>query len=443
MPDVMFTGPEGRLEGRYHQSKEEHAPIALILHPHPQYGGTMNHKVVFSLFHVFVNRGFSVLRFNSRGVGRSQGRFDSGMGELSDAAAALDWLQSMNADAKSCWIAGYSFGAWIGMQLLMRRPEIDCFISVAPPANSYDFAFLAPCPSSGLIVGAEKDEVVPLADIQKLVARLSLQKDITVESRTIKGANHFFHDSLDKLAVDVDKYVAKCLLNPPGRGDEQQGAVAQAYAVGEDRQPPAASAAAARRSSSGKADRQAAQRAHREEGESLRLQRIAVPAEAVGRHDLAARLRGDRFQQSRIARAAAGDRPIASTGAGKWRAASAMARAVPRVSVAAPSATLTAVGPRIAEVAAVERLGRLAREVAMLAEALEARAIDLARCGERAVACRSAGRRACAHQSSIGPLPGPVSKASSVSSAPIHVTLATPPIFTTASGRGRSRTRAA
>jgi alpha/beta superfamily hydrolase len=150
-------------------------------------------------------------------VGRSQGRFDNGMGELSDAAAALDWLQAMNADAKSCWIAGYSFGAWIGMQLLMRRPEIDCFISVAPPANSYDFGFLAPCPSSGLIVGAEKDEVVPLADIQKLVARLSLQKGITVESRTIKSANHFFHDSLDKLAVEVDKYVAKCLINPPGR----------------------------------------------------------------------------------------------------------------------------------------------------------------------------------------------------------------------------------
>ena len=217
MPDVMFTGPEGRLEGRYHQSKEEHAPIALILHPHPQYGGTMNHKVVFSLFHVFVNRGFSVLRFNTRGVGRSQGRFDNGLGELSDAAAALDWLQSTNPDAKSCWIAGYSFGAWIGMQLLMRRPEIDCFISVAPPANSYDFGFLAPCPSSGLIVGAEKDEVVPLADIQKLVARLSLQKGITVEARTVKAANHFFHDALDRLAVEVDKYVAKCLINPPGR----------------------------------------------------------------------------------------------------------------------------------------------------------------------------------------------------------------------------------
>ena len=217
MPDVIFTGPEGRLEGRYHQSKETNAPIALMLHPHPQAGGTMNNKVVFTLFHVFVTRGFSVMRFNFRGVGRSQGNFDNGQGELSDAAAALDWLQGMNPDASACWVAGFSFGAWIGMQLLMRRPEIDGFVSVAPPANSYDFGFLAPCPSSGLIVHGDKDEVVPAADIQKLVAKLSLQKGITVESRTVKNANHFFHDALDRLAVDVDRYVAKCLITPPGR----------------------------------------------------------------------------------------------------------------------------------------------------------------------------------------------------------------------------------
>jgi uncharacterized protein len=211
MPDVMFTGPEGRLEGRYHQSKEEHAPIALILHPHPQYGGTMNHKVVFSLFHVFVNRGFSVLRFNTRGVGRSQGRFDNGMGELSDAAAALDWLQSMNADAKSCWIAGYSFGAWIGMQLLMRRPEIDCFISVSPPANSYDFAFLAPCPSSGLIVHGDKDAVVPHKDVTGLVEKLKTQKGIIIEQKVIPGANHFFDSRIDTLMQSVSEYLDKRL----------------------------------------------------------------------------------------------------------------------------------------------------------------------------------------------------------------------------------------
>ena len=126
MPDVIFNGPEGRLEGRYQHAKRDDAPVALILHPHPQHGGTMNNKVVYSLYHSFSRRGFSTLRFNFRGVGRSQGAFDSGLGELSDAAAALDWMQGHNPNATGCWIAGFSFGAWIAMQLMMRRPEITC-----------------------------------------------------------------------------------------------------------------------------------------------------------------------------------------------------------------------------------------------------------------------------------------------------------------------------
>ena len=82
MPEVLINGPEGRLEGRYHHSKVANAPIALLLHPHPQHGGTMNNKVVYTLFQVFVNQGFSVLRFNFRGVGRSQGSFDRGEGAV-------------------------------------------------------------------------------------------------------------------------------------------------------------------------------------------------------------------------------------------------------------------------------------------------------------------------------------------------------------------------
>ena len=159
MPEVIFNGPEGRLEGRYQAGKTPDAPLALILHPHPQMpNGNMNNRVSYTLFQTFAALGFSVLRFNFRGVGRSQGVYDAGVGELSDAAAALDWLQMLNKDAKTCWIAGYSFGAWIGMQLLMRRPEISGFISVAPPANSKDFMFLAPCPSSGLIIHGGADD---------------------------------------------------------------------------------------------------------------------------------------------------------------------------------------------------------------------------------------------------------------------------------------------
>jgi uncharacterized protein len=209
MPEVIINGPEGRLEGRYHHSKHPNAPIALLLHPHPQHSGTMNNKVVYTLYHAFVRQGFSALRFNFRGVGRSQGSFDRGEGELSDAASALDWLQGYNANASACWIGGFSFGAWIGMQLLMRRPEIDGFISVAPPANLYDFGFLAPCPSSGLIIHGDKDHLVPLESVQKLINKLMHQRDITIDFRLVKGADHFFQNRLEELDEEVEDYLTK------------------------------------------------------------------------------------------------------------------------------------------------------------------------------------------------------------------------------------------
>jgi alpha/beta superfamily hydrolase len=211
MPEVMINGPAGRIEGRYVHGKQPNAPVALFLHPHPQHGGTMNNKVVYTLFHAFGRRGFSTLRFNFRGVGRSQGTYDRGEGELSDAASALDWLQTFNPNASACWIAGHSFGAWIGMQLLMRRPEIDGFISVAPPANSFDFSFLAPCPSSGLIVHGNKDELVPEQSVHKLVNKLSHQRDIRIDYRLVDGATHLFSNHVEQLDKHVDDYLDNAL----------------------------------------------------------------------------------------------------------------------------------------------------------------------------------------------------------------------------------------
>ncbi|WP_282606286.1 alpha/beta hydrolase [Pelagibius sp. Alg239-R121] len=211
MPDVIINGPEGRLEGRYQHNKSPNAPIALMLQPHPQHGGTMNNKVVYTLFHAFARQGFSVLRFNFRGVGRSQGVFDRGEGELSDAASALDWLQTINENASACWIAGFSFGAWIGMQLLMRRPEINGFVSIAPPANMHDFTFLAPCPSSGLILQGDQDDIVPEPSVAKLVDKLSSQRGIAIDYRVLNGAGHFFGDQMDELNTHLDDYLNKTL----------------------------------------------------------------------------------------------------------------------------------------------------------------------------------------------------------------------------------------
>jgi uncharacterized protein len=204
MPEVIFPGPDGRLEGRYQPGSRPRAPVAIILHPHP---GTMNNHIVHMLYNIFTKRGFATLRFNFRGVGRSQGEFDNGIGELSDAASALDWLQQFNPEAQTTWVAGFSFGAWIGMQLLMRRPEIKGFISVAPPANLYDFGFLAPCPSSGLIINGAADEVVTAGGVQKLVDKLKTQRHITITHEVIDGANHFFEREMDQLQGTIERYL--------------------------------------------------------------------------------------------------------------------------------------------------------------------------------------------------------------------------------------------
>ena len=169
----------------------------------------MNNKIVYNLYYVFARRGFSVLRFNFRGVGRSQGEFDNGIGELADAAGALDWLQSLKPAAKEVWLAGFSFGAWIGMQLLMRRPEVEGFISIAPPANMYDFSFLAPCPTDGLIVHGSNDDIVPELSVEKLNHKLALQKNIDVDYKLVKGANHFFQNHMDELIKTIETYIDK------------------------------------------------------------------------------------------------------------------------------------------------------------------------------------------------------------------------------------------
>ena len=188
----------------------------------------MNNKVVYTLYQNFVRRGFACLRFNFRGVGRSQGAFDRGEGELSDAATALDWMQMYNPNSGGCWVAGFSFGAWIGMQLLMRRPEVQGFISVALPANMYDFSFLAPCPSSGLMVHGAEDTLVPVDSVAKLVQKLQQQRGIAIDLEVIEAADHFFSEHPEALTRAVELYIDQALKPVAEAEAETAPKVAQA-----------------------------------------------------------------------------------------------------------------------------------------------------------------------------------------------------------------------
>ena len=207
--EIFIPGPCGRIQAKYFKNEQPGAPVAIVLQPHPQYGGTMNNKVVVQTFHNFLENDFSVCRVNFRGVGKSEGDFDNGQGELADAAAALDWLERENFDNSQCWIAGFSFGSLIAMQLLMRRPEVNRFIAISPQPNVYDFSFLSPCPSSGLMVYGKKDELVPIEHIIELNKKLSAQKGIKVEFQSVNDANHFFTKSEVNLSKALNKYIKK------------------------------------------------------------------------------------------------------------------------------------------------------------------------------------------------------------------------------------------
>ena len=205
--EIFIPGPSGRIQAKYFKSKQQGAPVALVLQPHPQYGGTMNNRIVSETHNCFYKNNFSVMRINFRGVGKSDGVFDNGQGELSDAAAALDWIEKENPGYSQCWVSGFSFGALICMQLIMRRPEVNKFIAISPQPNVYDFSFLAPCPISGLIIYGKNDELVQVDSILNLKKRLNMQKNIIVKFDSIPNANHFYKGKEKELTNSIKEYI--------------------------------------------------------------------------------------------------------------------------------------------------------------------------------------------------------------------------------------------
>lgn len=209
MPDIIFPGPDGRLEGRYHHGPEANAPIALILHPHPLYGGTMNNKVVYNLFHVFAKRGFSVLRFNFRGVGRSEGVHDEGRGEADDTLAVVQWLRAQ-APGAPLLLAGFSFGAFVSLKAAARaQPQLQ--VSIAPPFRYFSGEPLPPRPDAPwLVVHGRDDDVVAYDDTVTVLRQYQPPPELV----TLDGAGHFFHGQLGELGRAVGAFLRRHLPGP-------------------------------------------------------------------------------------------------------------------------------------------------------------------------------------------------------------------------------------
>ena len=201
--NIFFEGPAGRLEAILKEPSHVPSRVAIVCHPHPLFGGTMHNKVVYRIAKAFQQSGFSVLRFNFRGAGRSQGQHDNGRGEQDDLRAAIRFMEEKYEGAQ-VWLAGFSFGARVILQAACEERRIRALIAAGTPASRYDFKSAIPCPVPRLFVQGALDEFGSVADVEKLIEGM----DGPTSLKVIEGADHFFEGRLDELAQAVSEFIS-------------------------------------------------------------------------------------------------------------------------------------------------------------------------------------------------------------------------------------------
>jgi alpha/beta superfamily hydrolase len=185
-----IAGPAGSLECAIDEPMDEIRGVAVVCHPHPQHGGTMDNKVVQTVARAFVQQGWRTVRFNFRGIGASQGTWDEGQGEIDDAMAVVRARRDASLPFA---LAGFSFGAYVASHVCARlaaEQPPDRLVLVGPATQNFR---VAPVPPGTLVIHGEQDEVVPLQ------ATLDWARPQSLPVVVVPGVGHFFHGQLPLL----------------------------------------------------------------------------------------------------------------------------------------------------------------------------------------------------------------------------------------------------
>lgn len=188
---VSIPGPGVTLEGRFLPGTA--GPGAVITHPHPLFGGSMDNNVVWTAERAFHSRGWATLCFNFRGVGRSTGSYGNGEAEAEDVSAVLDFLRERAPGP--LYLVGYSFGAFVAGRALLQGLAVQAAVFIAPPIAFMDLSWLPRVPGLRLVVAGDQDDLCPLADLRQMLAGTAAAPEIVV----IAGADHFFGGREDEL----------------------------------------------------------------------------------------------------------------------------------------------------------------------------------------------------------------------------------------------------
>jgi hypothetical protein len=211
---LFLAGPAGRLEALLNDGSPNATHAAVVCHPHPLYGGTLHNKVVFHAMKALNGFGFPVLRFNFRGTGLSEGEHASGIGEVEDVRAALDWLE--HEFTLPVIFAGFSFGAAVGLRAAYSDDRVDALIALGLPAVAiavgtqdrvYDFEFLRECTKPKLFVSGSRDQFGPPGKLEALVNTFADPKKLV----RIEAGDHFFEGRLKEMRVAIEGWTRETL----------------------------------------------------------------------------------------------------------------------------------------------------------------------------------------------------------------------------------------
>jgi uncharacterized protein len=200
----FIHGPAGKLEAMLWTSREQDPSMAAVVcHPHPLFGGTMHNKVVYQAAKALHQSGVPVLRFNFRGAGLSEGQYDNGRGEQDDVRAALDYLPE-HFPAKPILLAGFSFGAWVGLRVGCADARVTKLIGLGIPVNISDLSYLRSCAKPKLIVQGGNDQYGSRPNVEAFFTELPGPKRLVM----VDGADHFFTVKLDQMGRAITAWLA-------------------------------------------------------------------------------------------------------------------------------------------------------------------------------------------------------------------------------------------
>jgi alpha/beta superfamily hydrolase len=211
MEKIVISGPLGELQAALHMATTETKDFLIICHPHPQFAGTMDNKVVTTVAKTYLDLGINVIRFNYRGVGESQGSYGEIEGEVEDTLAVFDWLDSQY-DVSRVFLAGFSFGAYIAAKVGLTLTECSAYdikvphlLLVAPSVESSPFELATPLAAPCTVLMGRQDEIVPFDTVERWVQGQAP----VLEFIELPEATHFFHGQLMVLKNYVKQVLKK------------------------------------------------------------------------------------------------------------------------------------------------------------------------------------------------------------------------------------------